>query len=296
MMTIREFASLCGCSTQTLRYYDRIDLLKPVRVDPDSGYRYYAKSQAIDFVKIKNLQAADFSISEIKQLLAMPDALVYEAFDRKIVEQVRKLERIKEIQQSYLTEKNNMEKLIQSAADYLFHALSDYSILQEFGMSPDEGPAVVARLRDFYERTTLRHLPAAPEVQLILNGSVIRGAKQIAEAFASLKGTGYEDTVLLGDADVDSSEDLTPDSGTVLWEANGWNYVHEFLHDIPKLEIGYEYCFFFRLTEEKYSEGLEFPLFMIAAMLPQLDFEDISCGCSVVRSSNGQNQFALLRK
>ena len=62
MMTIKEFASLCNCNTQTLRYYDKIDLLKPVKVDQWSGYRYYEKSQAIDFVKIKNLQAADFTI------------------------------------------------------------------------------------------------------------------------------------------------------------------------------------------------------------------------------------------
>jgi len=32
-MTILEFARLCGTSTQTLRYYDRIELLKPSRVD-----------------------------------------------------------------------------------------------------------------------------------------------------------------------------------------------------------------------------------------------------------------------
>ena len=32
-MTIKEFASLCGCNTQTLRYYDKIDLLKPVKTD-----------------------------------------------------------------------------------------------------------------------------------------------------------------------------------------------------------------------------------------------------------------------
>ena len=66
MMTIKEFANLCGCSTQTLRYYDKIDLLKPVKVDPWSGYRYYTKSQAIDFVKIKNLlfsAACSFALS-----------------------------------------------------------------------------------------------------------------------------------------------------------------------------------------------------------------------------------------
>lgn len=110
-MTIKEFATLCGCNTQTLRYYDKIDLLKPVKVDQWSGYRYYTKAQAISFVKIKNLQAADFTIDEIKALLTIPDQQVFEAFDQKIAEQAQKLERIKEIQQSYLTEKTNMEKL-----------------------------------------------------------------------------------------------------------------------------------------------------------------------------------------
>ena len=64
-MTIKEFARLCNCNPQTLRYYDRMDLLKPVKVDPYSGYRYYNEEQAIQYVKIKNLQLAGFSIDEI---------------------------------------------------------------------------------------------------------------------------------------------------------------------------------------------------------------------------------------
>lgn len=296
MMTIKEFATLCGCNTQTLRYYDKIDLLKPVKVDQWSGYRYYAKSQAIDFVKIKNLQAADFAIGEIKMLLTMPDHRVYEAFDRKIAEQSQKLERIKKIQQSYLTEKNNMEKLVQSATDYLFHAVSDFEVLREFGMAPEDGTAVVARLKDFYERSTLRHLPAAPDVQLILNGSVIQGTEQITETFESLKEKGYGDSVLLGGEDVGKTEDLTPENGEAVWETHGWNYVYEFLGDIPELEKGYEYCFYFRLTEEKHPKGLEFPLFMLAAMLPQIDSDEISIGCSIHKAKDGQNHFTLLRR
>ena len=31
-MTIKEFARLCGCNPQTLRYYDHVNLLKPVKV------------------------------------------------------------------------------------------------------------------------------------------------------------------------------------------------------------------------------------------------------------------------
>lgn len=56
-MTIKEFSLLCSCTTQTLRYYDSINLLKPARVDQFSGYRYYDSEQALDYVKIKNLQS-----------------------------------------------------------------------------------------------------------------------------------------------------------------------------------------------------------------------------------------------
>ncbi|MBR6413089.1 MAG: MerR family DNA-binding transcriptional regulator [Oscillospiraceae bacterium] len=31
-MTIKEFTRLCGCNPQTLRYYDHVNLLKPVKV------------------------------------------------------------------------------------------------------------------------------------------------------------------------------------------------------------------------------------------------------------------------
>ena len=67
-MTIKEFSQLCNCTTQTLRYYDSIGLLKPARVDQFTGYRYYENSQALEYVKIKNLQDAMFSIEEIKEV------------------------------------------------------------------------------------------------------------------------------------------------------------------------------------------------------------------------------------
>lgn len=293
MMTIKEFALLCGCTTQTLRYYDKIGLLKPVQVDPWSGYRYYTKSQAIGFVKIKNLQAADFTIDEIKALLTMPDQQVYEAFDRKIAEQAQKLERIREIQQSYLTEKNTMEKLVQNVADYILHAVSHYEILREFGLSPDDGPKIVAQLKDYIEKSTRRHLPAEPDVHLFVNDRVIRGADHVADAFAELKDKGYDGTVLLGDETV-QEEVFTPENSETLWERHGWKFVYEFMDDIPPMSADYDYCFCFRLTEDKYGEEIEFPIFMIAAMLSRVDADHIAMGCEIQRSTDGENHFTLL--
>lgn len=296
MMTIKAFAELCGCNTQTLRYYDRIDLLKPVKVDQWSGYRYYAKSQAVDFIKIKNLQAADFAIDEIRALLSLPDQQVYDAFERKIAEQTQKLERIKEIQQSYLTEKSNMEKLVQNAADYILHAATDYRVMQEFGLKPEEGPAVMAELKAYMEEIILRDLPAEADVCMLVNDQVICGAEHAAEALAALKGRGCEDTVLLGDEHVGEDAGFTADNGETLWACHGWKFVREFLNDIPTIEKGFDYCFCFELAEDKYGEGVEFPLYMIAAMLRRTDAKESAMSCTVERSKDAQNHFALLRK
>ena len=85
-MTIKEFARLCGCNPQTLRYYDRVELLKLVKVDEWSGYRLYDEEQALTFIKIKNLQIAGFTIDEIKGLLDSDNDVIFEAFTRKVKE------------------------------------------------------------------------------------------------------------------------------------------------------------------------------------------------------------------
>lgn len=292
MMTIKQFASLCGCSTQTLRYYDRIDLLKPVQVDQWSGYRYYERQQAVDFVKIKNLQAADFTIDEIKTLLTVPDRQIHEAFDRKIREQTEKLERIKEIQRSYLTEKNHMEKIVNSLAEYILHAVTDFELLREFGLAPEDGPKVVEQLKAYIARVERRHLDALPEVELTVDGRVFRG-EQIPDALSALMGQGYDHEVYIGDeAD---REEVDPAACEVLWECHGWQCVREFLDRIPPMNQYKDYAFWFRLAEEKQPVGMEFPLFMLAAMLPKVDSDEIRMSCIVNESTDGQNHFALLR-
>ena len=45
LLSIGEFARLSRLSAKALRRYDELDLLRPERVDPDSGYRWYAAGQ-----------------------------------------------------------------------------------------------------------------------------------------------------------------------------------------------------------------------------------------------------------
>lgn len=294
MMTIKEFAALCQCSTQTLRYYDKIDLLKPVQVDPWSRYRYYTQSQAIDYVKIKNLQTADFAISEIKTLLALPDQRIYEAFDQKILEQTQKLERIKQIQRSYLTEKHTMEKLVHQLCDQITSLISDFDALREFGVAPEEGPNLVALLQRYMEEQTLHNLPEEQDVTLVINDQVFQGASQVTDAFQSLDELNTEDTILLGDPSVCEDFGPSPDEWETIWVRDGWQHVHEFIDTIPPLDPQKEYCFFFQLTDEKYAGiGAGFPLLMISTMLAKQNISDIPISCGVDTSTDGKNHFAL---
>ena len=70
MIKIGDFARLSQVSVVTLRYYDEMDLLKPVRVDTFTGYRFYAADQLPRLNRILALKYLGFSLEQIKLILA----------------------------------------------------------------------------------------------------------------------------------------------------------------------------------------------------------------------------------
>jgi DNA-binding transcriptional MerR regulator len=68
MFLIGEFANLARVSTRVLRHYDRIGLLAPTHVDPDTGYRYYGASQLADANRIVAMRDLGFGLSEIGEM------------------------------------------------------------------------------------------------------------------------------------------------------------------------------------------------------------------------------------
>lgn len=69
IFSIGEIAKLFNISTQTLRLYDRIDLLKPSYINEETGYRYYSIGQFVNLECIKRCKAMGFSLEEIKELI-----------------------------------------------------------------------------------------------------------------------------------------------------------------------------------------------------------------------------------
>ncbi len=299
-MTIKEFARLCACNAQTLRYYDKIDLLKPVKVDPWSGYRYYESKQAIDFVKIKNLQAADFTIEEIKILLTQSDRQVYDAFDRKIAEQTQKLERIREIQKSYLAEKHTMEQIIYSMTDYILSQCSHPEVLLEIGLPVSDAPAILALLKDYLNETGSRELPQG-EVCMTVNDEVIHGEAAVLDRIHSLTKENLSDTILLNTGygcSTEHSTDPDPDFSDyeVVFERQGWENVRDFFHGIPQLEEGKTYCLWVRTNKTDLPDDLSFAMFLMGAVRYQQELKNVAVNCACSTVADQENHFRLLCK
>lgn len=70
MISIGQFSKICSVSVKTLRYYDKVGLLKPARVDEWTGYRYYHENQLKDMLTINRLKRYGFSLIEIKMFLS----------------------------------------------------------------------------------------------------------------------------------------------------------------------------------------------------------------------------------
>jgi len=296
MITIKEFAALCDCSTQTLRYYDKIDLLKPVKVDQWSGYRYYTKSQAIDFVKIKNLQAADFTIKEIKKLLSLSDTQVYEAFDRKIVEQTGKLERIKEIQQSYLTEVNTMKKTINSFCDHLLERANDPQMLAEFGLHPDDSTQMVETIRTLMFSCASKSNEEGHAINISIDGKLTEGTQAIEKMISLLQEEDSKYAICLDEDPIPKTPAQLTENTESVWEAHGWNHVYEFLDEIPPLEDGKKYTILLHLHNKPNGHTLSYPLLMNSLMLMRGSSAAAELHCIIEHSPDEGNHFALLKE
>ena len=264
-MTIKKFAALCGCNPQTLRYYDRVDLLKPARVDRFSGYRFYEEEQALTFVKIKNLQSAGFPIEEIKALLPADNAAICEAFAQKIREQEAHLQKIRTIQQAYRSEMSEMQNKLEQIRKQIQETMAAYDPEPEFGIDAGTYQKIVQNVQDAFSwiDDTSFALPDIPECEP-------------AQAPQSL-------------------EQLHDPLCETVFARHGWQNAKDFLDALPAFKDGGEYVLCFAMTEEK-VKNLAFHNTLLNLLLERNPGKKLSLSCSTVTTEDGQNHFWLLRK
>ena len=268
-MTIKEFARLCDCNPQTLRYYDSIDLLKPANVDSWTGYRYYSEEQAVTFVKIKNLQKAGFSIEEVKELIHQDDLAVVAAFDAKIAREEARLREIKAIRTSYLTEMNTIKEKLSVMIDRIKNDVRNYDPRAEFGIGQAQYDAICKSIEQ---------------------------CMQEAEASAE----SFPDFDLPPEDMLNFTPPKEPDFRTdpayrVIYEKHGWANVKDFLPEIKRLEDG-DYGLDFLVSADKYANTIAFSNTMLGILLSENEDRSKTLSCNVERTVDGQNHFRLYKK
>lgn len=141
MLTAGEFAKLACTTKRTVLFYDEKGILEPVRVDPQTGYRYYESRQIIDFQVILLLRKLGFSLSEIEEFLRKNHSLK-DLFGMKknlIEEEVVNLQQnLEDVERYYENiEKtgflvNPVVKQIKKFPIYYYEVLGSYSRIDSY--------------------------------------------------------------------------------------------------------------------------------------------------------------------
>lgn len=74
-LSIGQMAKLNQVSIQALRLYDEMDILKPIEVNQETGYRYYDVKQSAQLDMIHYMKATGMSLKEIKDVFDHKDNL-----------------------------------------------------------------------------------------------------------------------------------------------------------------------------------------------------------------------------
>ncbi len=95
LFQIGAVARMFHLSVGSLRHYEALGLLRPERIDPATGYRYYGPGQFETLNTIRYLRALDMPLGEIAAFLADRDVdVIEEKLRRQRAEVVRRQEEL----------------------------------------------------------------------------------------------------------------------------------------------------------------------------------------------------------
>lgn len=138
--TIGEISSLLHLSSHTLRYYDKIGLLKPMVTNSSNGYRMYAYEQIFSIERIKYLQHIGFNLDEIREIFhdESTETLYRKLDDRKkyIESEISRLESQKKAVENYQQYFNHVYSKIKMNIPYIAHFNERWIVQDKY--SPQE--------------------------------------------------------------------------------------------------------------------------------------------------------------
>lgn len=113
-LLIGQMARLNHTTLATLRHYDKVGILSPVYVNPETGYRYYDVQQCLVFHMIQHHKALNMSLKEIKEILRRNDYEFLEQIYKK------KLDEVNQALAEFEFRKEELERMMKGA-DHFCH-------------------------------------------------------------------------------------------------------------------------------------------------------------------------------
>lgn len=277
MIKIKEFANLCQCSTQTLRYYDQLKLLSPAYVDDENNYRYYEKNQLYDYIKIKNLQLADFSIAEIKKLLKSSDEDIYDAFDQKINNLKDRLAKTLKIKETYHIENSAMEKFLRIITEKFKEAMNTELVMREYSLSEAQLNSYVEEWEEMFTNALLK-----------------------ADNLTGFAGSGLTEEQIMQAMDKFKTLNYQPDNNinvtdyTILREFHGWDYLHQIMTDLCAIKNDDNVLYYLEVIPDKLELAFTLPTILLQTVLRQNPEKSLQLECQVQTSTDNLNHIYML--
>ncbi|WP_208719832.1 MerR family transcriptional regulator [Amycolatopsis circi] len=96
LLTIGAFARRCGLTASALRFYADSGLVRPVRVDEESGYRYYSPGQISAALLVRRLREIGLPLERVGAVLAADPAEASRIIDDHVAGLVSQVQQARE--------------------------------------------------------------------------------------------------------------------------------------------------------------------------------------------------------
>ena len=103
LLSIKDFAEICGASPSALRYWEERELIRPARRNMDNGYRYYLPYQAVVVSLIQTLVSLGVPLNSMAGIETNHERLLelYRDCDEQLDAKISELRTRRELMRSY---------------------------------------------------------------------------------------------------------------------------------------------------------------------------------------------------
>lgn len=137
--SIRQVSELLHMPKDTLRYYDKLELVSPSR--GENRYRYYTEQDILDLQYIETMKYADFTLAEIRQFFSYLRSLASD-------DDCLNIERLLEDKKLEYKQKINIYKSMVTLVDEMLHVKNQIKSPDDIGKANELVVSVFQKIKE----------------------------------------------------------------------------------------------------------------------------------------------------